>query len=176
MDGEELFVLARLDLEQGRIEAGLLKLKRALVEEGAPAEVRLETARVYAQLGLRKKAQSHFKTYLEQKPDDVDARFQLGMALFEDNQSSTALLLWDQVLKSSPQYPPALFYLALAAAQAGKTGEARQQLKSLMQSVAPDNLYFGKASDLLKALDAAPQEKQDSVRVIAPGAAYRTEH
>lgn len=174
LDGEELFVLARLDLEQGRVEAALLKFKRILADKAAPAEATLEAARVYAQLGLRKKAQSLYKAYLDQRPDDVDARFQLGMVLFEDNDAKSAQSLWDQVLKRSPQYPPALFYVALATAQAGKVADAKQQLKSLMQAVSSDNLYFGRAGDLLKNLEST--DKPENVRVIGAGSAYRTEH
>lgn len=173
LDGEELFVLARLDLEQGRVEAALLKFKHVLAEKNPPVEALIETARLYAQLGLRKKAQPLFKSYLEKKSDDVDARFQLGMVLFEDDQAEAALPIWDQVLKASPQYPPALFFRAVATAQSGNTTVARQQLKALMQSTAPDNLYFAKASDLLKAIESGTSEPG---RVIAPGAAYKTEH
>ena len=175
LDGEELFVLARLDLEQGRVEAALLKFKRILAEKNPPTEAVLEAARLYAQLGLRKKAQPLFKAYLDKKPDDVDSRFQFGMVLFEDDQTEAALPIWDQVLKASPQYPPALFYRAVAAAQSGNATSARQQLKALMQSTAPDNLYFAKAGDLLKAIESAP-EQIESARVITPGAAYKTEH
>lgn len=175
LDGEELLVLARLDLEQGRIEAALLKFKRILAAGSPPVEAKLEAARVYAQFGLRKKAQSLFKSYLEQQPDDTDARFQLGMVLFEDDQREAAFPLWEQVLKKMPQHPPALFYKALATAQSGKIPEARQQLTALTQAIPTDNLYFARARDLLKDLEGAPA-KADSVRVIAPGSAYKTEH
>ena len=175
LDGEELLALARLDLQQGRVEAGLLKLKQILVGKAPAAEAQLDVARLYAELGLRKKAQIHFKSYLEQRPDDVDARFQLGMTLFEDNDAKSAQSLWDQVLKRSPQYPPALYFVAVAAAQAGKVAEARQQLKSLMQAVPSDNLYFGRANDLLKNLEKAG-DKTDTVRIIGAASAYRTDH
>lgn len=176
LDGEELLVFARLDLEQGRVEAALLKFKRILASGSPPTEALLEAARVYAQLGLRKKAQSLFKSYLKHEPDDVEARFQFGMVLFEDDQRDAAFPLWDQVLKKAPQHPPALFYRALATAQSGKIPEARQQLTALTQAVPTDNLYFARARDLLKDLESAAPVKTDSVRVIAPGSAYKTEH
>ena len=175
-DGEELFVLARLDLEQGRVEAALLKFKKILAEKTPPAEAIREAARIYAQLGLRKKAQALFRSYLEQQPEDTDARFQLGMVLFEDDQRDAAFPLWEQVLKKAPQHPPALFYRALATAQSGRIPEARQQLTALAQAIPTDNLYFARARDLLKDLEGASASKADGVRVIAPGSAYKTEH
>lgn len=176
LDVEELLTFGRLDIEQGRPEAGLLKFKQAIAAGDCPREAHVEIARLYAQLGLRKKAQLHFKRYLEQNPGDLDAKFQFGMVLFEDRQAEPALAIWNEVLKLSPRYPPALFYRALAAAQAAKTTDARQQLRSLMQAVPADNLYFARASELLKSLEDASGDKVENVKVLNAGAAYRTEH
>lgn len=113
LEADELLVLARHDLQKGQIEDGLLKLKRLQLLPSPSAEASLELARLYAQLGLRRRALPLFEAYLGHAPQDIDVRFQLGMALFEEGHRAAALPVWKEVLTVAPNYPPALFYRAL---------------------------------------------------------------
>ena len=116
-DCEELVALARIDMEQNRLDRALSRLKRALVENSGHDQANLLAARVYAQLGLFDRAEQGFKTFLESNPEAIIERFQLGMSLFDSGKASDALVAWDEVLKAEPTYPPALFYKALANAK-----------------------------------------------------------
>lgn len=172
-DSEELFALARLDLKKGDVALGLGRLKQALRLPGCPVPALVEAARVYAQLGMRAKAQPLFQRYVEQSPGDIDARFQLGMISFEEGQFGPALTLWEEVLHSAPDYPPALFFRAAAISSQGNVAEARRMLRGAMEVIAVDNLYFTRSRDLLAALDAG---QANSTPLVAPDQTYKTQH
>lgn len=153
-DAEELLVLAREDLKKGVLDQGLSKLKQGAQQTDCPIELHLDLARVYAQIGLRRKAKQHFQRYLLEKPDDVDATFQSGMIDFEEGQTDAALESWSRVLGRVSAYPPALFFTALATARKGNAPAAIGMLKSAMESIPVDNLYFGRSRELLTSLEA----------------------
>lgn len=175
-DGEELLALARLDLEKGAVDQGLSKLKRAVQQPEFPLEVRLELARIYAQLGLRAKARPHYQAYLEARPNDLHVQFQLGMLSFEDGQPDTALGIWERVLQASANHPPALFYSALIAAQRGQYGEARRMLRSAMDVIPAENLYFQRSRDLLVSLDNSERGAKTEPLAANASDAYSTQH
>ena len=175
-DGEELLVLARLDLEKGVIEQGFSKLKQAVAMDDCPPAARLELARLFAQLGLRGKARVQFEAYLQAKPEDVDATFQLGMTRFEDGETEAALTLWDRVLQQSSQYPPALYFRAVAAARQGQRIEAKAMLRTALEVIPADNLYFTRSRDLLSSIDAAERAGKAEPVAINAVDAYRTQH
>lgn len=149
LDADELLVLARADLEHGRSDRALIKFKAGLARQDAPPAFVVEAAKLYAQLGLRAKALVLFERYLRQQPDDLDAQFQIGMLRFESGEIGDALKMWSRVLSRDPLYPPALFYGAIAYAESERIEEAASLLKTLLGNVAADNLYFGRARDLL---------------------------
>jgi tetratricopeptide (TPR) repeat protein len=175
-DGEELLVLARMDLEKGVVDQGLAKLKQAVALGDCPPAARLELARAYAQLGLRAKARSQFEAYLQVQPEDVDANFQLGMTRFEDGETEAALAIWDRVLQKAAQYPPALYFRALAAARKGQSGDAKALLRSALDVIPADNLYFTRSRDLLASMDAAERAGKAEPLTINAADAYRTQH
>ncbi|MDM4772898.1 lipopolysaccharide assembly protein LapB [Solimonas sp. SE-A11] len=175
-DGEELLVLARMDLEKGVVEQGLAKLKQAAALGDCPPAVRLELARVYAQLGLRGKARAQFEAYLQTQPGDIDASFQLGMTRFEDGDTDAALAIWERVLQQSAQYPPALYFRAVAAARRGQGSEARAQLRSALDVIPADNLYFTRSRDLLASMNAAERSGKAEPVALNAADAYRTQH
>lgn len=177
LDADELLVLARLDIQRGAVGEGLLKLKGALALPEHPIAVLIELARLYAQLGLRRKAEPLFQRYLERAPADVDALFQVGMLQFDEGRREEAWRLWDQVLAASPQYPPAHFYRAVILADAGRADESIALLKNLMVFAQPDNMYVERAKDLIARLSAKKSGAPgtDAASAIA-ASAYRTSH
>lgn len=175
-DAEELLVLARIDLEKGAVDRALAKFKQALSTGAAQPALKLEAARVYAELGLRNKAIPLFQAYVAAAPEDVDAQFQLGMAMFEEGMTEAALDLWGGVLTASPGYPPALYFRAAAQLRMGRPQDAAKLLRSAMDSIQSDNLYFARSRDLLAMLEADKDAAgTDAMRLIG-GAAYKTQH
>ena len=152
-DGEELLVLARIDVRNEALAQALSKLKTALSLPEYPQEVLVESARLYSQLGLFTKAQPLYKQYLERIPGDIDAKFQLGMTLFETGRQREAVSIWDEVMSVSEYYPPALFYKSLALLQLRYPEPAKALLEALIAQVESDNLYVERARKLLEAIN-----------------------
>jgi tetratricopeptide (TPR) repeat protein len=180
-DAQELFALARIDMERGALEQALQKIKRLIIDPNVPSEAYGLAGRLYAQLGLWDRAKELFQKYLQLNPKAVTEAFQLGMVHFDAGQTDEALKAWSDLLQKHPTHPPALFYRALALAQAGKTADARQNLDVLLKSIPNDNLYFGRGKELLQSLDSQPASvtKPTAQKESFPGIAkdaYKTEH
>ncbi len=152
-DIDELTALARLDIEQGRTEQALAKLKRVLAGSpaAAPDAVGM-AARLYAQLGLFQRAQPLFEQYLSVRPESIEEEFQLGMVQLDKGDSEQALKTWEGMLERQPIFPPALFYCAVVLSRQGRIADARRNLDVLLQTASADNLYFGKGKELLHSL------------------------
>lgn len=158
-DSEELLALAQLDVEKERLDQALVKLKQlvAVDRHGMRLpQVWAELGRLYAQLKLRDKSKDAYRRYIDQTPEAVHERFQLGLVCFELGEVEAALGLWKEVLALTPIYPPALFYTALVSAQGGALGRAWEICRQIVDRVEADNLYFGQAKDLLARIEADP--------------------
>lgn len=185
-ENDELLALARLDLERGNVEEALKKLKSILAQAAPMPDALAMAGRVYAQLGLWERAKDLFQKFLKANPQALTEAFQLGMVHYDAGQADEALKIWADILKQHPVHPPALFYTALAHAQSNRANEARQQIDVLLKSAPPDNLYFGRAKELLRALDtqqplpAPPAVDAGSKKPMpafpAGKDAYKTEH
>jgi tetratricopeptide (TPR) repeat protein len=185
-DTDELMALARIALERNDLEGALLKLKKLVGSNDAPADAFALAARVYAQVGLYDRAEKLYQRFLEQHPEAVTERFQLGMTRLDSGKPDKALEIWEVLLKEQPAHPPALFYKSLVLAQTGKTADAKKNLDLLLKSIPNDNLYFGRGKELLQALEAGPGgagqpvvDKGDEGGAKLPGRKvdpYRTEH
>ncbi len=185
-DSEELLALARLDIEASRQEAALAKLKKLLASRNPPPEALAIAGRLYAQLGLWDRARGLFQQYISANPKAKTELFQLGMVHFDSGKIEEAIKTWKDVLKEDPTHPPSLFYSAYALVRHDKLTPARQLLDTLLKTAAPDNLYFGRGMELLRALDNAPptgasqtgklQTTSAEPARLAAKDAYKTEH
>jgi tetratricopeptide (TPR) repeat protein len=158
LDAEELLALAKHELLRGEHESALLKLKRLVSQKKPPAEALALMARLYAQLGLTERARKTFEKYLEQKPDAAHETFELGATYFDEGNDGRALDFWKRALELQPAHPPALFFSALAHSRSGNLAESRRQIDVLLKAASPDNLYVGRARELLKTFDAQGAE------------------
>ena len=153
-DQDELVALAQYDMEQGRLEAALLKLKQVVRHDTAPPRALAMAAKLYAQLQLFSYAKRLYERYIAVDPASEEVAFELGMVHFDLGETDNALSVWTSLLNARPTYPPALFYSALALSGSNRFGEAKRHLDVLLQTAEPDNLYFGQGRDLLRAMDA----------------------
>lgn len=183
-DTEELIALARLEMDKGAMDQALLKLKQVFADGEPPAEASSLMARLYAQLGLFKRAQEYYQRCIKANPAALLERFQLGMTYFDSGEATEALAIWDELLKDHPAHPPALFYRAYALLQNGNRADAKQSLEIIMKSAPADNLYFGRAKELIQVIDGGrapqrpprPAETADAPVRRAPKDPYKTEH
>jgi tetratricopeptide (TPR) repeat protein len=150
---DELLALARRDLDGGRIEEALLKLKKLIAGADLLVDALPYAARLYAQLGLMEKARDCYRRYLKVQPDATLESFELGITYFEGGEGAEAKKLWDKVLGSQPTHPPTLFYSGLLAAREGRIPDARRNLDVLFKSTPADNLYVTRGKELLRDLD-----------------------
>jgi tetratricopeptide (TPR) repeat protein len=152
-DSDEIVALARLDMEQGRVEQALLKLKALLAHASPPPEAISMAAKIYAQLGLFDRAKSLFERYLSIRPEAVEEEFQLGMVQLDKGESDQALQTWQGMLKRMPTFPPGLFYSAVVLNGQGKMADAIRHLDVLIKTAPADNLYFGRSKELLQSIE-----------------------
>jgi tetratricopeptide (TPR) repeat protein len=153
LERDELLALARRDLEAGRIEDALRKLKPLIAGDDAMVEALPLAARVYAQLRLTARAQACYRKFLAARPDALLETFELGMTHFETGDNREAVRLWQGVLERAPTHPPALFYRALLATREGRLPEAHRDLQVLLNAAPADNLYVARAKELLQEID-----------------------
>src|SRR5262245_36330646 len=159
-DEAELLARSRRDLENGRIEEALLKLKKLMTQATPYVDAFPVAARVYGQLGLLDKARDCYQHYVKAKPEATLEYFELGVTYFESGDKNEAKKIWDTVLVKAPTHPPTLFYSGLLAAQDGRMPDAHRNLDVLIKSTPADNLYVTRARELLKDLERPAQEKQ----------------
>jgi tetratricopeptide (TPR) repeat protein len=160
-ESDEIMAIARFDIEQGRLDEALYKLKRLIVEQDPPIEALSMTARLYAQLRLFERAETLFRRYIERNEDAVVELFQLGMSMFDGGKYDEALAVWEGVLSRQPDYPPAQFYRGLLLARKGELAAARTQLDALVRHIPADNLYFSRARELLQELGKFRVDQSD---------------
>jgi len=156
LDSDELVALARVDIERGAFNDALLKIKQVLADQEPPAQAFALGGRLYAQLGLWQRARPCYERYLQTNPNAVTEAFELGMVRFDSGDAVEARKIWSNLLGKQPTHPPSLFYRALALAQENNAADARKDLDVLLKSAPPDNLYFGRGRDLLRAIDSQP--------------------
>ena len=148
-DTEELVALAKFDLDHDKIDSALEKVKIILTADDCPLEAKGLAARLYAQLKLFDKAKALYVQYLEISPESITELFQLGMVNLESGNSDEAIAIWSQLLEQNATHPPSLYYSAIALLEAEQVDEASRHLNVLLQSAPADNLYFGKAKEIL---------------------------
>lgn len=150
---EELTALARIDIEQGRLDHALARLKRVLAGHEPPADAIGMAARLYARLGLVDQAQPLYRQYLSMRPGSLEEEFQLGMLQFNRGEADAAMALWEGTLRRDAVFPPSLYYCAVVLKEKGRLAEARRNLDVLLRTAPVDNLYFERSKDLLHAID-----------------------
>lgn len=153
---DESLALARHEIEAKQFAPALQRLKALAQAEPPSAQAVLLLARLYGQLGLPQRAQAGFERYLALEPVAVHERFELGVALLEQDQAQAALGTWREVLEQVPDYPPALYFSAVAHSQMDAREQAEQFLQHLFQTTVADNLYHQRGQELLQRLIGPP--------------------
>ena len=173
-DGEELLALARLDIEQNRLDRALSKIKQGLALGDYPIELCALGAKVYAQLKIFAKAKQLYSQYLEVHPDSLTDQFQLGMVTFDSGDKGGALALWQELLQAHPTHPPALYYSSIALFETRKVDEAKRNIDVLLKSAPASNLYFERGKELLAHINKGEGGPEN--RSLPAGFAYHSEN
>jgi len=89
-------------------------------------------AKIYAIVGNYDKASKYYRHHLELKPHDNIVKSNLAWAYFMQDNSSEAMTLIQDVLKTEPTHPLALYILGHIYRSQGKKEEARQHLQIIV--------------------------------------------
>jgi len=138
------------------------------------SEALIMGGKLFAQLHLYDKAKQFYQQYLKNSHQATIEKFEYGMLHFDSNQIDDALQIWAEVLEVEPLSPPTLFYKGLAHAQKGEFEKSRECLNRLMQSAPADNLYFGKAKELLTQLNQDQSNEDVNNNLQLAKNAYKT--
>jgi tetratricopeptide (TPR) repeat protein len=155
-DSEELVAYAKHSLERDDLVGAMALLKRAASRSDAPQATAALIGRTQARAGLLERAQRSFEAFLAAQPDAIHERFELGMVLQQRGDKLGAIRNWDAALAASPTYPPAAYFRALAALDAGDREMAKRLLGALTASTPADNLYAKRAAELSAQLESRP--------------------
>lgn len=96
-DARLLYAIAAVESGEARLSDEILA---PLVETGAAADARL--ASTYAARGEFKKIVSLWSAYVEKHPEDMQARFTLGVAYYAVGNVDTAIAVLEQIAKDAP--------------------------------------------------------------------------
>lgn len=170
-EADELLALAQIDLNDNKIDHALGKLKYAHHHTAQCPDVVLALlAKIYAQLRLFDRAKPLFAEFLDQHPDAINERFQYGMVHLDSGEPEKSIEIWSAVIQQSPTHPPCLYFSAIARLELNQPNEAKRLLDILLQTAPVDNLYFGRAKELLANFDRKGISAPESRDI------YRTNH
>lgn len=152
-ESDELLALIKIDVEQNKMDEALYKLKHLTIKSDAPEESYSLLARVYAKLGLYRRAREWYTKFINNQPEAIIEKFQLGLTYHDEELNDEAVKVWDELLLAEANYPPALFYKALVFSNAGHIVDAQAMLNALFETAQQDNIYVEQGRELAKTLD-----------------------
>jgi len=121
----------RDSLEAGRdhaLRAAARVLKGARPDRALAARLHLLAGMAENDLGRNREALGHLELSLRERPGDVDALYERGVALFELCRFAAARRAFEAVLRRSPDDAWSLHHLGLIAERVGEESRARSLL------------------------------------------------
>jgi predicted Zn-dependent protease with MMP-like domain len=164
----------RAALELGRAYAlrGLTFTKRASDPAAAAARLRTLAARAENGLGDARSALAHADAALRSRPDEPDALYERGVALYELCRFREARAAFQGVLAVDPDDPWALHHLALVEEHAGDAHRA-EALAARARQLAPGELPVALDVDraafeleVRRAVAALPAHERSALREV----------
>ncbi|WP_143873867.1 tetratricopeptide repeat protein [Catenovulum sediminis] len=152
-DTDELLALTKIDLSRDDFTSALDKLKVMNGRNEIPLDYYAMLGRVYASIGLLKRARAAFTTYTEQVPSAVYEKFQLGMVEHDMDNVLKAQNIWEAIIEEHPQYAPALYYKATIHLRLEELSEASECLATIVEQCGPQDEYYERAVQQLNQLN-----------------------
>lgn len=149
----ELFALARLNFKNENIEGAFLKLKIVLTRGDAPIDGYALMGRVYRALDMLDEAKNCFQFFLSHRPNTISEQFQLGLCEQDLGNPQGAIEVYDAVLQSNQNYPPALYQRAILFASEGQSSSAMSLLHRLIETADESDPYVPIADRLIVRLE-----------------------
>lgn len=153
LDSEEIFALAKIDFQRKNYEASLVKLKALLSRNQIPLQAYSLLGRVYATIGIFRKAKECFQVFVKNNPNALDEKFQLGLVEKDMGNDEAALEQWDSILETAPKFAPALFQKARVLIDKEDKGEAIELLNYLLETAPEGHDLIAETESLLSKIN-----------------------
>lgn len=128
LDSEELFRLSLLDVQAGRHDQAILKLKEVVAMTPEDARAHFLLAAEHAELGLYDRAEQGMARALALDPNLHTARFQLGLLHYTRGDTAQASAVWASLDSLGDHDALVLFKRGLLNVAAGALDVAEQEL------------------------------------------------
>ena len=158
--GEARLLMASILLLADDAQGALKEVQRAIELNPKLPAVQAWHGRVLMRLGDTEKAKIAFKAELKSNANDFDSNLYLGILLRQDKQIDEALGYLLRAVQLRPKEQYARYHLAAVYASAGRPGEARP----LLESVLKEHADFVEARVLLASVYYRLNRKADGDR------------
>jgi tetratricopeptide (TPR) repeat protein len=130
---DALAYLAAADIGQGRVEAGVERLKQVTAARPGWAEVRCNLGVALAMLGKQEEAVASYREALRLQPNYADAERNLGVALAELGQHDEAIAAFKRALQQRPGFAEAYANLGNLLRRKGRLDDAVAALQEAVR-------------------------------------------
>jgi len=150
-DSDKDLVLATRFAKQGDFEQAIVHLKSILASDPKHEVAVGMLAAIYAQIGLLDRAIDYYQRTLAINPQNVLARFQLGLTQLTAKRPREALATWKPCLDQPGEFL-AHFHSGLALLQLQKPAEARAMFAHAARRMPKAHALYPQLQDLLSRL------------------------
>jgi len=113
-------------------------------------ELLLQLAHLRNDSGFFQQAINNYQTYLEKKPNDVDARIDMGVCYYNLKNFKKAIEEMEKAVKIKPNHQIGLLNLGVVNLTAGNAAKSAEWLKKAIK-VNPNSEFGKRAQELLNA-------------------------
>lgn len=168
LDNEELLHLAVQAMGASRDEDAMVLLKTLLDRDSRHVHGQYLQAALHAQMGLLDRAEAGFRAVVEQAPELVMARFQLGQLLLTRGKGAEAALLLDALVERGGAL--GAYARAMGAAVVEDLDSATRELEAGLQMPQEVPALAADMQRLLERLREIAAGPQGGKPAAAPGA------
>lgn len=159
----------------GLLMSALKEYQEVLELQPSNTEAMVSIAKLCLEQGIFDKAADYYRRYLNEQPEDLQARTDLGLALIQMELPEDAIAELDKVLAKRGEFFPALLAMALAKRMQGDIPGAKVVAQKALAS-APNEEGKMVVDKFLARLDK-PQQEHDHEHSGKPtGAAHASDH
>lgn len=140
-------------LNEGKIQEGIVELKRAIVLDPQNVNLYIDLARAYVHIKDYSSAESQLQQALQANPQSLEARFALGDLHFINRKADLAEAEYKRALNDAPDRPEPRVKLAGFYASVNRLGDAEATYSAWAQSKPQDDAPLVALGDFYRATD-----------------------
>lgn len=130
---DSLHAMGGILKEEGRLDEAIRLLSRGIGRRTLP-KCRKLLGELLAEKGRTRAAAKQFEIVLKQKPKDIAANYQYGLAKYELGDIDTAVTHFQTCVQEDPNHINARFHLGVSLAQKGRFEEAERHLRKVVDA------------------------------------------